>query len=169
MIIAKKKASLVSPELSLADEYLDQLRRMKADFENYKKRVERERMEFIKFANEELIMELLPILDNLERALNHTKVHKELTTFEQGIGLVKKDLEEILKKRGLFRLMVIGSPFDPNLHEAVMQKESEDYEDQTVIEELQAGYKLGERLLRPARVVISTKKNKDEKTNKEVE
>lgn len=156
---AKKKTTLADKEKAgLADEYLDQLKRMKADFENFKKRVERERTEFIKFANEELIRELLPVLDNLERTLDHTKVHKELTTFEQGIGLIKKDLEEILKKRGLFRLTAVGSFFDPNYHEAVMQKESEDHEDQTVIEELQPGYKLGERLLRPAQVVISTKK-----------
>ena len=154
---------------ALADEYLDHLKRMKADFENFKKRAQRERSEFIKFANEELIKELLPVLDNFRRAVNHAEEITDANAFREGIKLIEKDFEEVLKKRGLARLEVVGTNFDPEIHEAIMLKETEDYSDETIIEEIQVGYKLGERLLRPARVVVSkTKSHKSEDRNQDL-
>lgn len=150
----RPEAALVE-KATLADEYLDHLKRMKADFENFKKRAQRERSEFIKFANEELIKELLPVIDNFRRAVNHAEEMTDTTAFREGIRLIEKDFEEVLKKRGLVRLETIGANFDPEIHEAIMLSETEDHPDETIIEEVQPGYKLGERLLRPARVVVS--------------
>lgn len=144
----------LSQKNALVEEYLDHLKRLKAEFENYKKRVERERAEVVKFATNELIGELLPVLDNLDRALNHSK-KIDISTMEQGVTLIRKELFEILKRRGLTKLDVIGTRFDPRWHEAIMQKEAPEYEEGIVIEEVEPGYKLEDRLLRPARVIIS--------------
>jgi molecular chaperone GrpE len=143
----KQKARLV-------DEYLDHLKRLKAEFENYRKRVERERAEFVKSAEEGLVRDLLPVLDNFERALNHSE-GTDASILNEGIRLINKELLEILKKRGLVRLHAVGVSFDPQIHEAVMQQESTEYEEGIVIKEVQPGYEFGGRLLRPAQVIIS--------------
>jgi molecular chaperone GrpE len=138
----------------LVDQYLDHIKRLKADFENYKKRVEKEKATFIKSAEGGLVRELLPVLDNFERAINHLE-NTPHSTFSEGIKLINKELLEILKKRGLRRLEVVGQPFNPTFHEAVLQEESSEYEEGVIIKEVQPGYKFGEILLRPAQVIIS--------------
>jgi molecular chaperone GrpE len=134
------------------DEYLADLQRVAADFENYRKRVAREQENLAARAHERLVKELLPVLDDMERALRAAEEHEE-ATLEEGVRLVHRELEEALAKEGLTEIEANGT-FDPHVHEALLSQPS-DAEDGAIIEVLQKGYRLGDRVLRPARVVIS--------------
>jgi molecular chaperone GrpE len=129
------------------DEYLDALQRLKAEFDNYRKRVARDQQELAARAHERLIREVLPVLDDLERALAHEG------DIEEGIRLIHRQLSESLAREGLTEVPTDGT-FDPHTQEALLSQPS-DREEGAVIEVLQKGYKLGDRVLRPARVVIS--------------
>jgi molecular chaperone GrpE len=130
----------------------DQLKRVAADFDNYRKRVAREREELVSRANERLVKELLPVLDDLERALEAAAEHQE-AQLEEGVRLVHRSLADALAKEGLAEIPTDGA-FDPHTQEALLSQPSE-AEEGTVIQVLQKGYTLGDRVLRPARVVIS--------------
>jgi molecular chaperone GrpE len=134
------------------DEYLDALQRLKAEFENYKKRISRDQAEFVTRASERLVKQLLPVLDDLERALEAAAEHEE-AKLEEGVRLVHRSLAEALAKEGLVEVETEGK-FDPHTQEALLAQPSE-AEEGTVIQVLQKGYKLGDRVLRPARVVVS--------------
>src|SRR5919199_573813 len=134
------------------DEYLDALQRLQAEFENYRKRAARERDEFATRANERLVKDLLPVLDDLERALEAAAAHEE-AKLEDGVRLVHRALTELLAKEGLEEVETNGK-FDPHVHEALLSQPS-DEEEGSVIEVLQKGYRLGDRVLRPARVVVA--------------
>jgi molecular chaperone GrpE len=134
----------------------DRLLRLAADFENYKKRAARERSEYIALANERLIAELLPILDDLERALSAAEQHEE-AQLEEGVRLVHRSLAEALAREGLAEIPTDG-PFDPHTQEALLSQPSE-LEEGSILQVLQKGYLLGDRVLRPARVVISAGTN----------
>ena len=136
-----------------AAENLDKLLRTAADFDNYRKRVARERDELSRSSRESVICALLPALDNLERALEHSAAG---TPLHNGLLQVQKQFARTLGEFGLVEIIAQpGLPFDANLHEAVSHIESADQPDGAVIEQLQSAYKLGDRLLRPARVVVS--------------
>ena len=130
----------------------DRLLRLAADFENYKKRAARERDEYVTFANERLIKELLPVLDDLERALQAATEHEE-AKLEEGVRLVQRSLADALAREGLSEIETNGR-FDPHVHEALLSQPSE-AEEGSVVQVLQKGYRLGDRVLRPARVVIA--------------
>jgi len=134
------------------DEYLDALQRLKAEFDNYRKRVVRDQQELAARAAERLVSALLPVVDDLERALEAAAKHEE-ATLEEGVRLVHRALADALAREGLAEIETDG-PFDPHTQEALLSQPSE-AEEGTVIEVLQRGYKLGDRVLRPARVVIS--------------
>ena len=142
-----------------AEENYDRLLRITAEFENYKKRMEREMNDFRKFANESLIKDILPIVDNLERALEIPNGNDEnaFNGMREGVQMTLKGLQESLEKFGVVSIDSLDKPFDPNFHQAVMQEESEGHPDNTVSKELQKGYLMSERLLRPAMVVVSKK------------
>jgi molecular chaperone GrpE len=142
-----------------AKENYDRLLRVTAEFENYKKRMEREMNDFRKFANESLIKDILPIMDNLERALEipHGNDENAFNGMREGVQMTLKGLQESLEKFGVVSIESLNKPFDPNFHQAVMQEESEGHPDNTVSKELQKGYIMRERLLRPAMVVVSKK------------
>ena len=129
------------------DEYLDALQRLKAEFDNYRKRVARDQQELAARAHERLVVDLLPVLDDLERALNHEG------DIEEGVRLVHRALAAALGKEGLVEIATDGQ-FDPHTQEALLSQPSEAPEG-AVIGVLQKGYRLGDRVLRPARVVIS--------------
>ena len=133
----------------------EKLLRSAADFDNAKKRLLKEREEFIKFSQENLIRQLLPILDNFERALAHAGEVKDSSVkgIVSGIQMVYKQVSELLKNQGLKRLKVVGEKFDPHLHEAVGHAEQEGREDE-IVEEIEAGYSLHDRLLRAAKVRV---------------
>ena len=134
------------------DEAIDRWKRTAADFDNFRKRATREREEFVTFANERLVKELLPILDDLERALVAATEHQE-AALEDGVRLVHQSLASLLARQGLKEIDAAGK-FDPHVHEALLSQPSE-AEEGSVIEVVQKGYKLGDKVLRPARVVIA--------------
>lgn len=134
------------------DELFDTLQRVKAEFDNFRKRSAREYDSLIARAGERLVKELLPVLDDLMRALQAAEEHEE-ATLEEGVRLVHRQLSQILEREGLTEIPTDGA-FDPHVHEALLSQPS-DAESGTVIEVLQKGYKLGDRVLRPARVIVA--------------
>jgi molecular chaperone GrpE len=134
------------------DDYLDSLQRLKAEFDNYRKRMAREQGELVSRATERLVKQLLPVLDDLERALEAAAAHEE-ATLEEGVRLVHRALGDALGREGLVEVSTDGA-FDPHTQEALLSQPSGEDEG-TVIQVLQKGYKLGDRVLRPARVVVS--------------
>ena len=134
------------------DEYLDALQRLKAEFDNYRKRVARDQQELAARAHERLVKELVPVLDDLERALEAASQHEE-AKLEEGMRLVHRSLAALLAREGLSEVETNGK-FDPHTQEALLSQPS-DAEEGSVIQVFQKGYKLGDRVLRPARVVVS--------------
>jgi molecular chaperone GrpE len=134
------------------DEALDRWKRTAADFDNFRKRAARERQELVTLANERLVKELLPILDDLERALVAASEHEE-ARLEEGVRLVHRSLGELLARQGVQEIDTAGK-FDPHVHEALLAQPSE-AEEGSVIDVVQKGYTLGERVVRPARVVVA--------------
>jgi molecular chaperone GrpE len=130
----------------------DRLLRIAADFDNYKKRAARERDEYVTHANERLVKELLPILDDLERALTAAAEHEE-AALDEGVRLVHRSLASVLEKQGVKTIDTAGK-FDPHVHEALLSQPSE-AEEGSVIDVVQKGYTIGDRVVRPARVVIA--------------
>jgi molecular chaperone GrpE len=136
-------------------EHHDRLLRVAADFDNYKKRAAKEKEEWVKFANEDLIKSLLPFVDNLERAVNHSEKTKDIQSLIEGIKLTVQQLLQALNKFGVSPIESLGKPFDPTLHEAMLVVETDQHEPNQVMEEFQKGYLLNDRLLRPATVSVS--------------
>jgi molecular chaperone GrpE len=163
----KKKRRLLVEELKksleeqkqLAQNNYEKFLRAYAELENFKKRVDKERADNLRYANEELMRDLLPFIDNLERAVQHAvpEMNTDSPALTQGIELTLRELLRVLEKHGLKPIEAAGKPFDPNLHEAMMQVESEDHDPQTVVGEFQRGYLIRDRLLRPARVSVATR------------
>jgi len=133
----------------------DRILRMAAEMENMRKRLERERSDGISFANEYLIRELLPVIDNLERAVQHGEKDTNCQSLLEGVRMTLKNMGDVLGRFGCTSFESLGKPFDPKYHEAVMQQESTEYPEKTVIQELQKGFTLHDRLVRPAMVVVS--------------
>lgn len=144
----------VEEKAKLAEEHYDRFLRAQAELENYKKRVEREKSALVKYGNEEFIKAILPIIDNLERALDHTPGENPDGLME-GIKITLNQLLQVLEKFGVTPIASVGEPFDPSKHEAMMQVESTDHEPNTVVSELQKGYFLNDRLIRPAMVSVA--------------
>jgi len=139
-----------------SEELSGKVLRLQADFENTRKRIEREKQDFVKFANEGIILELLNVLDDLERSVSLAETHKEdLTAFLKGVEMILAHLYEMLKEYGLKPIDAQGKIFDPHYHEALLQIENKDLPEHTVVEELQKGYLLNERVIRTAKVKVS--------------
>jgi molecular chaperone GrpE len=134
------------------DEYLDALQRLKAEFDNFRKRAQRDQADLIARASERLVKQLLPVVDDLERALEFAAAHEE-AQLEEGVRLVHRALADALAKEGLTEVETDG-PFDPHTQEALLSQPS-DADEGAVIQVVQKGYRLGDRVLRPARVVVS--------------
>ena len=142
-----------------AEENYDRLLRLSAEFENYKKRSSREIEEFRKFANQSLIKEMLSVVDNLELAMNSTNGHKAIDKdLLQGLEMTHREILKVFEKFNVKPIDAKGQPFDPTFHEAVMQEETNDYAKNTVINEMQRGYMIHDRLLRPSMVVVAKPK-----------
>jgi molecular chaperone GrpE len=148
----EERAALLEKE---RDEHLDQLKRVAAEFDNYRKRVARDQQSLAARAHERLVKELLPVLDDLERALEAAADSRdsERGRVEDGVRLVHRELREALSKEGLEEIETNGH-FDPHVHEALLSQPS-DRDEGAILEVLQKGYRLGDRVLRPARVVVS--------------
>lgn len=143
-------------EVKKGKESQDKMLRNQADLENTRKRIDREKQEFIKFANEGLVLGLLNVLDDLERSVNLAETSKEdLPAFLKGVEMILAHLYEMLKEHGVRPIEAEGKKFDPNYHEALMQVENKDLPEHTIIEVLQKGYLIHERVLRTAKVKVS--------------
>ncbi len=138
-----------------AKDYYDRLLREAADLENFKKRAAKEKEEWTKFANEDLIKAILPVIDNLERAVNHAEKVVDTGVMIEGVRLTIKQLLQTLDRFGLTPFESVGKPFDPSMHEAMLVVESDQHQPNHVVEEFQKGYLLNNRLLRPATVSVS--------------
>lgn len=140
----------------------DQLLRLRAEFENYRKRTERDRENLVKFAEESLIKELLPFMDNIERAVSSAHNHKDFESLKQGLIMIQKQLKDILTKEGVVDIKTQGEKFNPLVHEVVTEEETDEHPEGTIIEELQKGYTLAGKVIRPGMVKVSKKKAKKE-------
>jgi molecular chaperone GrpE len=152
--IEELKKSLGEKEKE-AKELYERLLRMAADYDNYKKRAAKEKEEWTKFANEELIKAILPFIDNLERAVDHSENTKDLNSLVEGIKLTIQQLLQTVNRFGVSPFDSVGKPFDPAVHEAMLVVETDQHEPNRVVEEFQKGYLMNDRLLRPARVSVS--------------
>jgi len=144
-------AALEAEKEELNQRYL----RLQADFENFKRRTREEKARDRQFRAMDLITNLLPVLDNFERALGSAAEHEESKALKQGLEMVYRQLTEALKQEGVTKIEAEGQPFDPNKHQAVMQVESDEHESNVVVEVLQAGYELNGRVIRPSMVKVS--------------
>ena len=164
--IAALKQQLEAAELEAKNNY-DRLLRQTAELDNFKKRTARERDEAIRFANELLIKELLPVVDNLERAVAHASGGGNGKPLVEGVELVLRQFLNVLTRHGTVQILTIGQPFDPSKHEAMSQVESDDHEPNSIVEEFQKGYTFQDRLLRPALVSVAKALGTKEKKNGE--
>ena len=166
--IKELEAKLESKEKEAAETY-DRLLRISAEFDNYKKRSTRELADYRKFANQSLIKEMLSVVDNLELAMDSTNGHKAIDKdLLQGLEMTHREILKVFEKFNVKPIEALGQPFDPTFHEAVMQEETNDSPKNTVINELQKGYMIHDRLLRPSMVVVAKpKENKDSEKTQE--
>ena len=143
-----------------ADEHWDRLLRQTAEFENFRKRMAREKQDASKFANESLLRDLIPVLDNFEAALAaaaNPQSGSSPEMLETGVNMIHGQLKKLLVDAGVEEIDATGKTFDPNLHEAVSQQETRDFKEGQVMQQLRKGYKLRDRLLRPANVIVARK------------
>ncbi|MCQ9208899.1 MAG: nucleotide exchange factor GrpE [Omnitrophica bacterium] len=141
-------------------EYFDKLLRLQAEFENFKKRNLKEKQQFVKFANEGLIYELISILDNFERAFDPANKMNDFKSLHQGVEMILKQIHQLLEKNGVKKIECLGKPFDPACQEAIAHIETDKNPEDTVVEEVQKGYLLEDRLIRPAVVKVAKKPDK---------
>jgi molecular chaperone GrpE len=148
----KNRAAVAEQE---RDKFLALVQQTRADFENYQKRVQRDMAQERRYAQKPLALDLLAALDNLERATAAAKQAGETGPLVQGVAMVHTQLLDALRRHGVTRIDALGKPFDPNLHQAVMQQPSAEYPPNTVLQVLEQGFMIHDRVLRPARVVVS--------------
>jgi len=166
--IADLRKQLEAKELEAKNSYERYLRQA-AELDNFKKRTARERDEAIRFANEALIKDLLPVVDNLERAVAHASGGGNGKPLVEGVEMVLKTLLDVLMKHGVVQITALGQLFDPSKHEAMAQVESDTHEPNSVVDELHKGYMLRDRLLRPALVSVAKAIKSQEKKNDDSE
>lgn len=161
--VVKDLRSKLETKTGEAEENYDRLLRVSAEFENYKKRTAREMVDFQKYANQSLLRELLPIIDNLELAIKAAAEAADSTDacLLDGVELTRKEILKVFENFHVEPIDALGKLFDPNFHEAVMREESEEHPENTVVNELQKGYLMHDRLLRPSMVVVAMPKNKE--------
>lgn len=149
-------------EAAAARENREKMLRTLAEMENLRKRLDKEKKEYISYANQELLNEILPVLDNFDRALASAGNNPEAASYLQGVEMIYKQLEEVLRRQGLEEIKARGEPFDPFLHEAVQQELSDDCPDGTILEVLLKGYLFRGKLLRPAAVKVASNPAEDQ-------
>jgi molecular chaperone GrpE len=152
--LTEEKQRIEELELKL-EEMSQKNLRLQADYDNFRRRTREEQAASLKYKSQSLLEQLLPALDNFERALKTEAVNEQAKTLIQGMEMVYRQLSDALKQEGLTEIPAVGEKFDPNLHQAVMQVEDSEYESNTIIEELQKGYMLKDRVIRPAMVKVN--------------
>jgi molecular chaperone GrpE len=150
------QSKLLDEKSKLLSEYEDLLKRKQAEFENYRKRMQREFEDNRKYANSALVLDIVNVLDDFERAIESSRSSKDFDTLLEGILLVEKQLKSTLEsKYGVERIETIGREFDPTIHDAIMMEDSEKVNEDTVVESFQTGYRMHDRIIRPARVKVA--------------
>ncbi|WP_248926758.1 nucleotide exchange factor GrpE [Paenibacillus hamazuiensis] len=139
----------------LAEENYQRFLRAQADFDNFRRRTREEKEQFAKYASLKLIEQLLPVVDNFERAMSTSKETKDFDALVKGLDMTFRQLEQVLAQEGLQPMNAVGQPFNPEFHQAIMQVESEEHEEGIVVEEVQKGYMLKDKVVRPAMVKVS--------------
>ena len=165
----EKKETQVDVLKERLKESEDKLLRVAADFDNFKKRTAREFENLVRFANENLITKLTDTLDNFERALDHAKNSTDSGNFHQGVKLIYESLKGVLEKEGLKPIKTLGEEFDPNFHEAISQKESDEHPEGIIIDEISKGYLLNGRVIKAPKVIVSTGSHKEGKDRQQEE
>lgn len=158
--ISKEEYEKLIQAQKTSSDYFDQMLRIQAEFENYRKRVTKEKSEFFKYANEKIISEILPILDNFQRALDALEEHvtKENHKFFEGVEMIYRQLKNLMESQGVKQIESVGKPFDPSVHHAVQVVETDETAQDTVVQELAKGYILNDRVIRAATVIVSKPK-----------
>ena len=167
---SKKEAEPKDPlkeALKQAEHWKDIAARNQAELDNYRKRMARDKTEAIKFANAGLLCELLPVIDSFQMGLGAAKLEDSESIITKGMEMVQKQLEEFLSTQGATEISAIGQPFDPNIHEAISQEENNDIPEGNIIIQIRKGYKLHDRLLRAANVIVSKGPEKDSESSEE--
>jgi molecular chaperone GrpE len=144
-----------------ATEYYDQLLRLKAEFENYRRRVEKEKLDLVKFGQEDVLLKMLPFIDNVDRALKAAREHDNHKTILEGLVMIEKEFKQFLKQEGVEPIQTQKEKLDPGLHHVVSQEESPDHEDDEILEEIQRGYSFKGKVIRPSLVKVAKKKKND--------
>lgn len=140
---------------ALAEENEKRYLRAQADFDNFRRRTQKEKEDLAKYASMKLITELVPVIDNFERAIATAPANTESDSFAKGVGMIFRQLESVLQAEGLTAMQTVGEAFNPEFHQAIMQVESDEHEEGVVVEEVQKGYMLKDKVLRPAMVKVS--------------
>ena len=160
VVLKKEEHQKLLDEVS---EHKDKYLRIYAEFENMRKRTEREKLEFVRYANQELIVEFLSILDDLERSVEAARAnHEDYTAFLKGVEMVMAHVYDLLRKNDVKPIEAKGKMFDPHCHEALMQEETDDAEEGTVLDELQKGYMLGDKVIRTNKVKVAKQKQNEQ-------
>ncbi|HHV65112.1 MAG TPA: nucleotide exchange factor GrpE [Peptococcaceae bacterium] len=137
-----------------AEDYYNHLQRLKAEFDNYRRRTQKEKEDIFKYASERIILSLLPVLDNFDRAVESSQEKQDFEAYAQGVAMILKQFRKVLEDEGLKAIEAVGKEFDPNLHEALLKEESDQGEN-IVLEEIQKGYILKDKVIRPSKVKVS--------------
>jgi len=156
--ISQEEYDALKSKSAERDDFHDKYIRAHAEFENAKKRMEKDKVDYARFANDGLLLEFLPILDSLEIAEKHIKEAKDFKAVQEGVDMIQVQIQKFLKEIGVEKVKTAGEKFDPHLHEAVETEEAKDKEDGLILAELKPGYRINGRLLRPAYVKIANKK-----------
>lgn len=158
IVLSKSDYQALKAKADEQDAYKDKYLRSHAEFDNIKKRMDKEKADFIKYANEGLIFEFLPIIDNLEMAEKYIKEAKDFNSVRAGVDMIQAQIQKFLKEIGVEKIKTVGDKFDPHLHDPMETEESKDKEDGIIVAELKPGYRLNGKLLRPAAVRVVKKK-----------
>ncbi len=165
VVLAKSEVDELRKRAEESNSLLDKLLRARADFLNYQKRMRKGHETTAQYAIQDLILDLLPELDNFERAAKLAENSKDIDKFVEGVKLIEGQLFKVLEKYGVKPIETVGKPFDPSLHEAVVEEENNKLSHHTVIEELQRGFLLKERVIRPSKVKVSKRTVDEEKSD----
>lgn len=160
--IPESELNALKEKAAKVDESLDKMLRLQADYENRKKRQDKEKLDFLRFANENLITELLRVMDDFERAIDSAKNSNDAKVLLEGLEMVRHDFQDIMEENGLKVIDPKGQPFDPEKHEAIEHIEDDGHPANTALEVMRKGYELNGKILRPAAVKVSKKKGEEE-------
>ncbi len=165
LVLKKSEVDELRKKAEESDSFLDKLLRTRAELLNYQKRMRKEHETSAQYAIQDLILDLLPEFDNFERATKLAENSKDIDKFVEGVKLIEDQLFKVLEKYGVKAIETLGKPFDPNLHEAVAEEENNEHSHHTVIEELQRGFLLKERVVRPSKVKVSKRTINEKETD----